>query len=115
MGTPRVLGECGGVDSLAGFGVPAGLNVKSGRALMDFCLRCGIDPLRPVGYACIDIGRELVGAGADEAVSGSRMGNENSGLGISSMGPALDCCRRWYSGAPMPDCDCVARCRGMAV
>jgi hypothetical protein len=89
-GAARAWGECGGVDSLAGFGVPAGLNEKSGRALMDFCLWCGMDPLRPAGYACRDIGRELAGAGAEEAVSGSRMGKENSGLGRSSMGPAFD-------------------------
>jgi hypothetical protein len=96
-----VFGECGGDDSVAGFAAPAGLNEKSGRALIDFCLWCGMDPLRPAGYAgrpagdaCSDIGRVLLLVVCVEAVSGSRMGNENSGLGRSSMGPALECCRR---------------------
>lgn len=94
-GSARLAGDCGGEGSFVGFAAPAGLKEKSGRALMDFCLRCGMDPRRPCGYAWSDIGRPVVGAGSEEAVSGARMGNENSGLGMSSMGPALGCCRRW--------------------
>jgi hypothetical protein len=97
-----VFGDCGGDDSVVGFAAPAGLNEKSGRALIDFCLWCGMEPRRPAGYAgrpaggaCSDTGRDLVVAVSVEAVSGPRMGKENSGLGRSSMGPALDCCRRW--------------------
>jgi hypothetical protein len=54
-----------------------------------------MEPRRPVGYAWSDMGREVVGVGSEEDVSGPRMGNENSGLGSSSMGPALEGCRRW--------------------
>lgn len=48
-----------------------------------------------MGYACRDIGREVVGVGSEEDVSGPRMGNENSGLGMSSMGPGFEGWRRW--------------------
>jgi hypothetical protein len=48
-----------------------------------------------VGYAWSDIGLDAVGVGSEEDVSGPRIGNENSGLGSSSMGPALEGWRRW--------------------
>lgn len=41
------------------------------------------------------MGRELGGVGSEEAVSGARIGNENSGLGIISTGPILEAWRRW--------------------
>lgn len=61
------------------------------------------------------------GAGADAsdggALSGSRIGKLKSGLGSSSMGPALDRCRLWYSGEPMPASweDWLTCCRGRAI
>ena len=84
-------GECGGEVPVLGFAAPAGLNENSGRALTDFCLWCGIEPRRAAGYAWSDIGRPLMGIGSEEVASGPRMGKENSGLGMSSTGPALDC------------------------
>ena len=58
-----------------------------------------------------------VGGGAVGVVSGSRMGKEKSGFGSSSMGPACDERRRWYSGEPTPAdcCVCVTCCRGRAI
>jgi hypothetical protein len=53
-----------------------------------------MEPRRPVGYAWRDIGREDVGVGSEEAVSGPRMGKEKSGFGRSSMAPAFEGCRR---------------------
>jgi len=100
-------GECGGVVATGGARVAAeGLNEKSGRALPDFWRRPGAEPRRPVGYAWGDIGwAEDEYEGSEDAVSGPRMGKVNSGLGMSSMGPALEAWRRWYSGEPMPaDC-----------
>lgn len=88
-------GECGGEVPVVGAAEPAGLKENSGSALTDFCLWCGIEPRRPVGYGWSDIGRGFDGAGPEEATSGPRMGKENSGLGMSSTGPALDCWRRW--------------------
>jgi hypothetical protein len=96
---------------------PAGLKLKSGRALIDLPLAWA-EPRRPVGYAWSDIGRALAeGAGVDEAVSGSRMGKEKSGFGVSSMGPVWDGRRRWYSGEPTwaDCCVCVTCCRGSAI
>lgn len=95
-----VVGERAEGAAAAGFRAPAGLKVKSGRALMDLCLMCGMDPRRPVGYAWSDetwsdAGRALGGAASAAAASGARMGNEKAGLGISSMGPALGAWRRW--------------------
>lgn len=77
-----------------GGAVPEGLKEKAGNALTDFCLACGMDPRRAVGY-CIDIGRGLVGDESVEEVSGPRMGNEKSGLGTISTVPMLVCWRRW--------------------
>ena len=76
-------GECGGLVSAV---AAAGLKEKSGSALADFILMPGVEPRRPVGYACSDIGRAW-DAGVDEArvLSGSRMGKLNSGFGSSSM------------------------------
>jgi hypothetical protein len=85
-----VEGECGGEVPVLGCGVPAGLKENAGRALTDFCLMCGMDPRRPVGYAWSDIGREFDGVGSAVVVSDPRIGNEKSGLGSSSMGPALE-------------------------
>jgi hypothetical protein len=94
VGSGRVDGDRGGEVSVLGFESAAGLKEKSGRALMDFCLWCGIDPRRPAGYACIDIGRELAGVDSEGAPSGPRIGNEKSGLGMSSTGAALEGRRR---------------------
>lgn len=97
----------------------AGLKEKSGRALTDFCRgQPGAEPRRPVGYACSDIGRPFDAyAGAEDGSSGLRWGKLKSGLGMSSMGPALEALRRWYSGEPTPaDCDVwVTCCRGKAI
>lgn len=86
----RSSGDCGGDVPVLGCAAPDGLKEKAGRAFMDFLRWWGMDPRRPVGYAWRDIGRVLEGVGSEEEVSGPRMGNENSGLGMSSMGPALD-------------------------
>jgi hypothetical protein len=48
-GTGSVAGDCGGDDSAAGLAGPAGLKEKSGKALIDFCLWCGMEPRRPAG------------------------------------------------------------------
>lgn len=62
------------------------------------------------------MGRDAMGIGAEVAVSEARMGKEKSGFGRSSIWPAFEGWRRWYSGEPMPaDCDCVAWCRGSAI
>lgn len=87
-----VNGECGGVVATGGARVAAaGLKEKSGRALTDFCRNPGAEPRRPVGYACSDIGRVLgTGTGSEGKVSGPRCGKVKSGLGMSSMSPALE-------------------------
>lgn len=90
MGFAGVVGDTCGDVSAGGGALPAGLKEKTGNAFTDFCLACGIDPRRAVGY-CIDIGRDLVGDGSLEGMPGPRMGNEKSGLGTISTIAALDC------------------------
>lgn len=81
---------------VGGLLAPAGLKEKSGRALTDFCLDPGVEPRRPAGYVWSDIGRVLdADAASGDVLSGPRMGKVKSGLGRSSMGPALEGRRRW--------------------
>lgn len=109
-----------------GLEAAAGLNEKSGSADTDFWRCAWAEPRRPLGNTCRDMGRPLnadVEFASAVEPSGSRMGKVNSGLGMSSMGPALEACRRWYSGEPTPaaavaagDCAaCVTDCRGRAI
>lgn len=86
-----LTGECGGLVSDA---AAAGLKEKSGSVLTDFILIPGVEPRRPTGYAWSDMGRGLGGDEDDaDVLSGSRVGKLKSGLGSSSIGPALDCWR----------------------
>lgn len=85
-----IFGDRGGDGDLSGCAAPAGLKEKTGRALTDFCLWCGIDWRRPAGYDCSDIGRVLV-CGSEMDASDGRMGKEKSGFGRSSTGPAVEC------------------------
>ena len=98
IGFAGVVGDKSGDDwgdvCCGGGTLPEGLKEKAGNALTDFCLACGIDPLRAAGY-CIDIGRGFVDDESFEDVSGPRMGNEKSGLGTISTLPTLGCWRRW--------------------
>jgi hypothetical protein len=87
-----MVGDCGGDVSVLGWVAPAGLKEKAGRALTDLCLWCGIDPRRAVGYAWSETGRELVDVLSVDGATGARIGKENSGLGTSSTGSALEAC-----------------------